>query len=49
MTIKYQEELYPKEVLIKAAYRFIDSAYIHIDKRDGYYIVSIIPNYRRRL
>lgn len=43
MTIKYQEELYPKEVLIKAAYRFIDSAYIHIDKKDGYYIVSIIP------
>lgn len=43
MTIKYQENLYPKEVLIKAAYRFIDNAYIHIDKCDGYYIVSITP------
>lgn len=43
MTIKYQEELYPKEVLIKAAYHFIDHAYIHIDKSDGYFIVSITP------
>ena len=43
MTIQYQEDLYPKEVLIKAAYRFIDKAYIHIDKSNGYYIVSITP------
>ncbi|WP_294241413.1 His-Xaa-Ser system protein HxsD [Pseudobutyrivibrio sp.] len=43
MTVKYPDDLYPKEVLIKAAYRYIDQAYIHIDKDQGNYIVSIIP------
>ena len=43
MTIKYPEDLYPKEVLIKASYRFLDHSYIHIDKKDGEYIVTITP------
>ncbi len=41
MTIQYPEEIYPKEVLIKAAFKFLDRAYIHIDKDSGKYIVSI--------
>ena len=41
MTIQYPEEIYPKEVLIKAAFKFLDQAYIHIDKESGKYIVSI--------
>ena len=39
--IEYNMDLYPKEVLIKAAYTFIDRAYIHLDKVDGKYIVDI--------
>lgn len=41
MTIEYSEEIYPKEILIKAAFKFLDKAYIHIDKNYGKYIVSI--------
>lgn len=40
--ITYDETLYPKEVLIKAAYHFIDQAYIHLDKADGKYEVQIM-------
>lgn len=41
MTIQYPEEIYPKEVLIKAAFKFLDQAYIHIDKDSNRYIVTI--------
>ena len=41
MTLEYPQEIYPKEVLIKAAFKFLDQAYIHIDKDYGKYIVSI--------
>ena len=41
MTLQYPEEIYPKEVLIKAAFKYLDQAYIHIDKDHGKYIVSI--------
>ncbi len=41
MTLQYPEEIYPKAVLIKAAFKFLDQAYIHIDKDYGKYIVSI--------
>lgn len=43
MIIKYSEEIYPKEVLIKASYHFLDRAYIHIGKENGEFIVSITP------
>ena len=38
---EYDIDLYPREVLIKSAYRFIDEAYIHLDKDDDKYIVEI--------
>lgn len=41
MIIQYPEDIYPKEVLVKAAFKFLDQAYIHIDKEAGKYIVSI--------
>ena len=41
MTLEYPQEIYPKEVLIKAAFKFLDQAYIHIDKDYEKYIVSI--------
>lgn len=41
--IKYPSSIYPKEVLIKAAFRFIDRAYIHIDCENDEFIVSITP------
>lgn len=39
--LKFNRELYSKVVLIKAAYNFTDSAYIHLDADDEYYYVSI--------
>ena len=41
MTIRYPEDIYPKEVLIKAAFKFLDQAYIHIDKVSNEYVVNI--------
>ena len=41
MTIRYPEDIYPKEVLIKAAFKFLDQAYIHIDKVSNEYVVRI--------
>ena len=41
MTIYYPEEIYPKEVIIKAAFKFLDQAYIHIDKEYNNYVVNI--------
>ena len=43
MIIKYPEDISPKEVLIKAAYRFLDRAYIHVTKDNGDFVVSITP------
>ena len=40
---KYRKELYSKTVLIKSAYNFIDSAYIHLDADDKYYYVTFEP------
>ena len=41
MTITYPDDIYPKEVLIKASYRFLDRAYIHIDKDHDKFVVSL--------
>lgn len=39
--LKFNRELYSKVALIKAAYNFIDIAYIHLDADNEYYYVSI--------
>ena len=39
--IKFSKELYPKIVLLKAAYNFTDRAYIHLDADDIYYYVEL--------
>lgn len=39
--IKFKKELYPKIALIKAAYNFIDKAYVHLDADEIYYYVSV--------
>ena len=41
MIFKFNKDLYSKEALIKAAYRFTDRSYVHLDIDDTYYIVSI--------
>ena len=41
--LKFNRELYSKVALIKAAYNFTDSAYIHLDADNEYYYVSIEP------
>ncbi len=39
--LNFNKELYSKTALIKAAYNFTDSAYLHLDSDDKFYYVSI--------
>lgn len=39
---KYSKELYEKEVLLKAAYAFTDTMYIHIDVDADNYLVELV-------
>lgn len=41
LEFRYSRELYPKDVLIKAAFHFLDVAYVHLDCTDKEYIVQI--------
>lgn len=41
MIFKFNRNLYSKEAMLKAAYRFTDKAYIHLDIEDEYFIVNI--------
>lgn len=41
MNLHYDVRLYPKPVVIKAAYRFVDLAYIHLDISKGKFVISI--------
>lgn len=38
---RYSSNIYSREVILRAAYAFIDKYYIHIDKDDNDYIVFI--------
>lgn len=42
MILKYNKNLYSKAALIKAAYNFIDRAYLHLDCDEKYYYVDIV-------
>lgn len=37
----FTKQIYDKDALLKAAYRFTDNAYIHIDVEQDKYVVSI--------
>ena len=39
--LKFKQELYPKEALLKAAYHFIDRCYIHVDLIEDAYVVEL--------
>lgn len=39
--MKFRKEIYSKVALIKAAYNFTDTSYVHLDADDDYYYVSI--------
>lgn len=41
--MKFNKELYSKTALMKAAYNYIDIAYVHLDTDDRYYYVNILP------
>ena len=41
MIIKIAKSLYPKTVVLKAAYNFTDRAYIYIQQSDNEYIIDI--------
>lgn len=40
--MKFSKELYSKTALIKAAYNFTDSAYVHLDADEQYYYVELL-------
>lgn len=42
MEFRFSKDIYPKSVLIKSAYNFIDKAYLHLDENENDYIVSIV-------
>ena len=42
MTLRFSKSIYPKDALLKAAYRFTDIAYLHLDCDENYYTVEII-------
>ena len=39
--INYNKELYDKNILFKACYKFIDKCYVHLDLDENNFIVSI--------
>lgn len=41
MEFKYNQELYSRQALLKAAFHFTDEYYIYLDMDDQYYIVKI--------
>lgn len=41
--LTFAKDVYPKIALFKSAYAFTDRAYLHLDVKDGYYIVEITP------
>lgn len=43
MKLYYSKDLYSKIALLKAAYSFVDVAYIHLDFDEKNYIVEFIP------
>lgn len=43
MTEQYNSDLYPREVIIKAAYSFTSDYFVHLDYYDEYYLISLTP------
>ena len=43
MRLKFDKSLYDKQVLLRAAYSFIDRVYIHIEQDQQYWYVSWKP------
>lgn len=43
MTFSFRQDIYPLVALLKAAYRFTDSSYVHLDAVDDHYVVNILP------
>ena len=40
--LKFKQTLYSKSALLKAAYNYVDKAYVHLDADDEYYYVELI-------
>lgn len=41
MLFQFSKDLYSKSSVLKAAYHYTDKAFVHLDARDGYYIVNL--------
>lgn len=46
--MRFRKELYSKIALMKAAYNYTDSAYVHLDADEDYYYVMIEPKENRQ-
>ena len=42
MRFQYNQELYSKTALIKAAYNYTDKAFVHLDADEVYYYVDLV-------
>ena len=43
MVFRFNKDIYPLAVLLKAAYTFTERAYVHLDEKDGYYTADLEP------
>ena len=43
VVLKFKEELYPKEAIMKAAYHFLDRCYIYVDLENREFVVKLTP------
>lgn len=48
-TFKANKKLFPSEALLKAAYSFLDSVYIHFEEDDSSWLVEIEPKGQAKL
>lgn len=46
--LKFKKELYSKIALLKAAYFYTDSTYVHLDADDQYYYVQLTPKEHKK-
>ncbi len=41
IVLRFKLDLYPKEAVMKAAYHFVETCYMHVDKDDTDYIIAV--------
>ena len=44
MVLKLSEDIYPKEIILKAAYKYSGDYQMFLDKKDGYFYLEVNSN-----